>query len=418
MTSASARAIVSVLYAEVTAPVVEAQTLPLLSAMRDRGERVDAVIFASPRRLFMPRDFAVHRRAFGLFTATLGHPPAVLTHPPRARSFARLGRRMAKELTDRGIADAILICRQPRATLAACAARDALRAAGVRVPLVIHDQRGIRPEEYLMSLGREESELSSDEARMLATYRDHEKQACVAADAVLCVSHGMVRHVRESHGVAEEQVLRLPNHARPVDDAEQLRAAARKRLRLDDDALVLAYSGTMAAWQLPEATALFAAAVANLRPGTRLLMLTPDTAVARAATKAAAVVKPIIRSATPDRAQELVAAADYGLLLRDDSEVNRVSCPVKFGEYLACGVRPVLTPTVGDQSDLCMSTNLGVVVPLTEAGTAARRLLVDVRTPFALGAEARAKRRAWATENISPARTGAKLLDLLAPLIE
>jgi hypothetical protein len=412
------RAIVSVLYAEATAPVVAAQTLPLLAAMRDRGERVDAVIFASPRRLFVPGDFVAHRRAFGSFTATIGRPPAVLTHRPRAQSFARLGRRMAKELTERGTADAILICRQPRATLAACAARDVVRAAGVRAPFVVHDQRGIRPEEYLMSLGREESELSSTEVRMLATYRDHEHQACVAADAVLCVSHAMVRHVRESHGVAEERVLRLPNLARPVDDAEQLRAAARKRLRLDDDALVLAYSGTLAAWQLPEATALFAAAVANLRPGTRLLMVTPDVAVARAAARAAAVVKPIIRSATPDRAHELVAAAEYGLLLRDDSEVNRVSCPVKFGEYLACGVRPVLTPTVGDQSDLCMSTNLGVVVPLTDAGTAARRLLVDLRTPFALGAEARAKRRAWATENISPTCTAAKLLELLTPLHE
>jgi hypothetical protein len=412
------RPIVSVIYAEVTAPVVEAQSLPLLAALRDRGERVDAVVFASPRRLFVPRDWLAHRRALGLLQSTLGARPAVLTHPPRAQSFERLGKRLARALTERGLTDAVLLCRQPRAALAGCAAREILRKQGAGTPFVVHDQRGIRPEEYLMSLGREENRLAPEEAGMLAIYRNQERDACTQADAVLCVSYGMMEHVRSVHGVAEERVVRLPNHARPVDDAEALRKQARKRLRIGGEDLVLAYSGTLATWQLPETTALFAAAVANLQPGTRLLMVTPDTATARAATRAANVDRPLIHSCTPDHAVDFVAAADYGLLLRDESKVNRVSCPVKFGEYLACGVRPVLTPTVGDQSELCMSSALGVVVPLTDAGTAARRLLVDARSPFSLGAEPRAKRRAWVAENITPASSAEKLLALLNDLVD
>ncbi len=411
------RPIASLIYAEVTAPVVESQTLPLLRALRDAGERVDALMFASPRRLFVPGDWSAHRRTLGLFESMLGGTPAVLTHPPRAQSFERLGKRLAKTLVERQLANAILICRQPRAALVACAARDQMRTRGGDAPFVVHDQRGVRPEEYLMSLGRDEGDLAADEKRMLSSYREQERGACCGADAVLCVSTPMANRVRKLHGVPTERVLRLPNHAHPVDDAEQLRAAARKKLRIDDDTLVLAYSGTLAAWQLPEATALFARAVANQLPGTRLLMVTPDRAVARAATKAAGVEKPIIRTSTPDHAHEWVAAADYGLLLRDDSEVNRVSCPVKFGEYLACGVRPVLTPTVGDQSDLCMSTGLGVVIGLGDAGDAARRLLIDVRNPFALGPEQRAKRRAWATENITPAGTAKKLMELLSTVL-
>ena len=409
------RPIASLVYAEITAPVVEAQVLPLLAALRDRGERVDALVFASPRRLFLPGEWVAHRRSIDILHAALGKAPAVLTHPPRAANFGRLGQRLASTMAERNIADAFLICRQPRAALVACAARDALQQKG-RAPLVVHDQRGIRPEEYLLSLGRDESELSADETRMLETYRTQERDACQNADAVLCVSHAMAQRVREMHGVPKERVLRLANHAGVVDDAERLRSETRKKLRIDDDTLLLAYSGTLAAWQLPEATALFAAAVATLQPGARLLMVTPDTAVAKAAAKAAGVKRPIIRSCTPDRTHEWVAAADYGLLLRADSEVNRVSCPVKFGEYLACGVRPVLTPTVGDQSQLCMDTGLGVVVSLSDAGDAARRLMVDLRNPFARGAEARAKRRAWATANITPARSAEKLVELLASI--
>ena len=49
---------------------------------------------------------------------------------------------------------------------------------------------------------------------------------------------------------------------------------------------------------------------------------------------------------------ELPAAyqrADFGLVLRDDSAVNRVSCPTKLVEYLLFGLIPVVrSPRLGD----------------------------------------------------------------------
>src|SRR6185295_10953881 len=76
---------------------------------------------------------------------------------------------------------------------------------------------------------------------------------------------------------------------------------------------------------------------------------------------AAVVPDAIVRSAPQGEAARLLCAADYGLLLRQDDVVNLVASPVKFGEYLACGVRPILTPHIGDQSDLCQSSDLGDV---------------------------------------------------------
>ena len=408
----AARRIACVIYAEVTAPVVESQTFPLLAALRAAGREVDAIAFASPRRLFQPAEWVAHRRALAGLEAAIGKTPLTVSHRPRELQLGRTGKKLARTLVARGLDDAILICRQPRAALVAAAAREALRDSG-KMPIVVHDMRGIRPEEYLVSLAREEHELDEEQERMLVIYRDQERQACRRSDAVLCVSREMARRVQHLHEVPAERALRLPNHAHPLPDSEALRARSRRPLRVADDALLLAYSGTLAAWQLPDTTTLLAAAVRQENPRARLLMLTPDAQAVRNAGLDGALVK----SASPHRAHELVAAADYGLLLREPSEVNRVACPVKFGEYLAAGVRPVVTGGIGDQSDLCAQGDLGIVVGLADARASARRLLQDAERPGALGAEARARRRRWVEETISPERAAERLLALLEPFV-
>lgn len=410
------RPLVAIVYAEVTSPVVAAQTFPLIGALHGAGRSVHTVVFASPRRLFQPAEWLRHRRAFAQLRDAAGSAPLVLSHRPRDVQLGATGKRLARTLRAHGLTNAVLLCRQPRAALVAAAAREGLRGAG-DVPFVVHDMRGIRPEEFLLSIGRSEEQLAPEEERMLLTYRDQERQACRRADAVLCVSRAMVRRVVTLHAVPESRVLRVPNLARPIPDAEAHRARWRRRLGVRDDDLLLTYSGSLAAWQLPEAIALLAAAVRRQEPRTRLLMLTPDVDVARSAVRQVALQGAEVRTAAPADARAVIAAADYGLLLRAPSEVNRVACPVKFGEYLACGVRPVLTGGIGDQSDLCAQGDLGILVGLADAGDAARRLLVDARRPAALGPEARAKRRAWVDATISPARTAERLLDLLAPLI-
>ncbi len=411
------RPIVALVYAEVTAPVVRAQTGPLLAALRAAGEQVDAAAFTTPRRLFLPGERSTHRRALDALAQATGRSPITLTHRPRTTRFESAGERLAVELRDRGLVDAVLFCRQPRAALVGIAAREHLRRTGGRGPFVVHDQRGVRPEEYLLSLGKEEAELSADERRMLGLYREQESAACRGADAVVTVSRAMARRVQELHEVAADRVLRLPNHARSPDDGEARRAAARARLGLAEDALVLAYSGTLAAWQLPEATALLARALRDEFPQSRLLLLTPEVAHARAVVSTIGVPGAIVRQESPDTVADQLAAADYGLLLRADSPVNRVACPVKFGEYLAVGARPVLTPQIGDQSDLCGATDLGVVVGLGDVRETTRRIAIDAVRPGNLSVEGREKRRAWARENIAPECAAARLLEFLGAVV-
>jgi len=406
------RPIVTVVYAEVTAPVVRAQTPPLLRAWRDAGRRVDAAVFTSPRALFVPGARAAHRNALAAIGEAAGRAPWTRTHLPRDVGLLGLGTSLAAALHDRGDADPVLFCRQPRAALVGIAARKRMESQGRRATVVL-DLRGLRDEEWLLTIGRTETECDPAQRAKLDVYRRQERDACRGADGVLCVSRPMMRIVKQRYGVADEKLGRAPNHSGEVRWAEDLRAAARKDLGVADDALLVVYSGTMAAWQKPEESALLVRALRERRPGARLLFLTPDQDEAKAAVATSGLDDVLFRSAKSSEVERFLCAADYGLLLRDESLVNRAACPVKFGEYLACGVRPVLTPNVGDQSDLCTTTGLGVVVGLADVTAAAQSVAEDASRPGTIDADGRARRRAWAAEHVAPAAVAARVLEFL-----
>jgi glycosyltransferase involved in cell wall biosynthesis len=307
----------------------------------------------------------------------------------------------------------VLFCRQPRAAIVGLAARDALASRGDRGPRVVLDLRGIRDVEYLLTLGKRLSDLSPEERDRLVTYQAQEELACRRADAVLTVSRPMEKLVRERYAVDGARLGRMPNHAEPVPDAEARREKARADLGIAADTLLVAYSGTLAAWQMPDASVRIFEALKKHREDARLLFLTPEADAAAKIVAKSGVKDVLIRSAPPGEAARLLAAADYGLLLRQDDLVNRVACPVKFGEYLACGVRPVVTPYVGDQSKLCETSDLGVVVGLGAPAEAGRLLAADAARPGALGPDGRERRRKWAAENISPARAAKRVAEFL-----
>lgn len=57
-----------------------------------------------------------------------------------------------------------------------------------------------------------------------------------------------------------------------------------------------------------------------------------------------------------------LAAADYGILIRDENTTNFVASPVKFAEYLKAGLKVLISPNLGDFSDLVVKEKLGIIV--------------------------------------------------------
>ncbi len=124
--------------------------------------------------------------------------------------------------------------------------------------------------------------------------------------------------------------------------SEAFRSEKRRELGLEGK-LVICYLGSLAWYQLPEAGLAWFSQLQKVLPHVHLLAITTSQKeYARLAAEIGVDASNCtIVSAKPEVVPDWLAAADYGLLLRDGSVVNRVASPVKFAEYLAAGV-PVM----------------------------------------------------------------------------
>jgi glycosyltransferase involved in cell wall biosynthesis len=69
-----------------------------------------------------------------------------------------------------------------------------------------------------------------------------------------------------------------------------------------------------------------------------------------------------VRSATHDQVPALLNASDLGLLLLRPSPNISTSSPVKFAEYLNCGLPVLMTGAVGDYSTIIVREGIGGIV--------------------------------------------------------
>ena len=183
------------------------------------------------------------------------------------------------------------------------------------------------------------------------------------ADGILCVSERLRRRCRGWRPDAAKKAVVIPccydpNLARRDDTTVE-----RLRVELEVDPVrdfVLVYSGSLSAWNRPDLILAAYHAVRATHAGTKLLLLTGSATEARAIFGREAGV--IIRSVAHGDIQHYLTLADLGLLLRDRSPVNRVASPVKFAEYLACGVPVLVSPGVGDCPGIVERESVGYVL--------------------------------------------------------
>jgi hypothetical protein len=63
----------------------------------------------------------------------------------------------------------------------------------------------------------------------------------------------------------------------------------------------------------------------------------------------------------PEDVKNYLLAGDHGFLYREDSVTNQVASPVKFAEYLSCGLNVLISQHLGDFSDFVAKNNCGNV---------------------------------------------------------
>jgi len=227
--------------------------------------------------------------------------------------------------------------------------------------LVICDYRGIGHAEYGYTAQTDTEEVREEIARLF----ELECTAAREADIVICVSNAMKEYVQHNYGVPGSRQIVIPccPDVEAFGRVKEARASMRAQLGVENR-FVVTYCGGLSPWQLPTLCLDVFREIKKYVPEAHFLALTTEDRAMRnlAASLGLSTKRTTVLRVRHSEVPRYLAAADVGLLLREASLVNRVSSPVKFGEYLAAGVPVIISDGVGDYSALAISERVGMVL--------------------------------------------------------
>lgn len=224
---------------------------------------------------------------------------------------------------------------------------------------LIFDARGAYFAEF------SEHRLIDDEA-FIAQIEQLEEKALRRSDAQLAVSRALVKYWREQYhynagGHVSVIPCTLPENQFLNPIGTEKRCNLRKENGIAVEDVVLVYSGSAAGWQSLDELFAGLSKVMQSHENIRLILLTPMPSLAGTPLEPFSN-RIILKWVSPEEVPEYLAMADYGLLLRSESQTNRVASPTKFAEYLASGLKVLISPQIGDFSDFVIEHNCGEIV--------------------------------------------------------
>lgn len=201
------------------------------------------------------------------------------------------------------------------------------------------DMHGISPEENVMFDNLLDAQKANDNEEFVANY----------AKAVVVVTDAMKRHYLEKYEGFRPGFVLMPIFETDITVTED-RLAKRD---LVNGKPVVVYAGGLQKWQCIEE---MQDAIAARNTEFAYRMFTNDPAGFE--TLWAGRTKPadmVVGTRSVEALKEEYNASHYGFVLREENEVNRVSCPTKLVEYLQHGIVPIMDTTqIGDFVDLGM----------------------------------------------------------------
>jgi glycosyltransferase involved in cell wall biosynthesis len=221
---------------------------------------------------------------------------------------------------------------------------------------LVFDCHGTSPEEERMS-GAHPSRISA--------MQEWEFRAVSEADLNVFVSEAMHQYYCKTYGFSQLRHAVVPCCVAEERFTEGIPPPAAVG-SLPPDRLVLVYLGTMAAWQCGEEMIRLFAQLRRRSPRFFFLMLVPQADHPKALSMLAKHHVPshdvLLLEVPHNQVISALQQAHAGALLRRVHPVNEVSSPTKFGEYLAAGLPVIITPGVGDFSQLVIDQEVGLVL--------------------------------------------------------
>ena len=163
------------------------------------------------------------------------------------------------------------------------------------------------------------------------------------------VSGSLKEYLVNNYNVNPEKIFITPSLAgKDFIFNDELRKKVRKELNLNEaDVLIIFSSGGSAGWQNNDVLIMLA------ERGIKVLNLSK---------KEIAHKNIINKFVSYELMPSYLCAADAAIIWREESVVNKVASPVKFSEYICCGLPVISNPVVDMIKDHIVNENCGIVL--------------------------------------------------------
>ncbi len=199
------------------------------------------------------------------------------------------------------------------------------------------DIHGVTPEEEEM-LGRPE---------LKEHYEAVEQKVLAQAMKCIAVSNAMIQHYSDKYPHLSPNWITVPVFEAYSDSHQPEVSKARLERNKPELPVAVVYTGGTQVWQ--NVTGMLEVAEASAG-WAKYTFYSHDQKLIRTAASKMKIDRDIgVSFCEKSRLPEVYRNADFGLVLRTDTAVNRVACPTKLTEYLHFGVIPIVrSPRLGD----------------------------------------------------------------------
>ena len=189
-----------------------------------------------------------------------------------------------------------------------------------------------------------------------------EEKALNGSDAQLAVTSKLIEWWKEQYNFIPKLYAPIPctissHFVSPLPTEKEIEHL-RANLGFVKQDIVLVYSGTSAGWQSFSLVDDYLHKLFFENKNLKLIFLSDESP--KGSNFFASYKDQILKKwVKPNEVRELLLTADYGLLIREKSITNKVASPVKFAEYLSCGLQIVISENIGDFTDFVKQNNCG-----------------------------------------------------------
>ncbi len=222
---------------------------------------------------------------------------------------------------------------------------------------IVYDGRGAISAEW------EEYKVVND-IELLSQIKELEGKAIIESDYRISVSEKLVDYWKQEFKYFEQNHVVIPctinKHFEDISISKEQRALIRSEFNFKDDDVIFVYSGSVAGWQSFDLLAKFIKPLLNQSSSNKILFLSDNDK------NIDALKKQFPQHVHNKHVKVLevpnyLASCNFGLLIREQSITNKVASPVKFGEYLACGLPVIISENLGDYSQFVVENKCGFV---------------------------------------------------------